>query len=283
MIAFFGMGLLGSNFSRALRSRGEDVHVWNRTPDKATALEADGARAFTDPAEAARGATRVHVTLTDDAVVDAVLERARAGFTTDTLIIDHTTTSTQGTLARIARWRERGITYAHAPVFMGPQNAREATGIMMMSGPRDLIEKLRPLLTPMTGKLVDLGERPDAAAAFKLLGNLFLLCMVSGLAEMLALAKALGVAPEDAATLFGHFNPATTIAPRLKKMTDAAFDSPSWELAMARKDARLMVEAASAAGVSLAVIPAIAARMDAVIAEGHAEMDWTVIAKDFVG
>ena len=55
----------------------------------------------------------------------------------------------------------------------------------------------------MTGKLVDLGERPDAAAAFKLLGNLFLLCMVSGLAEMLSLAKALDVSPEDAASLFG--------------------------------------------------------------------------------
>ena len=39
MIAFFGMGLLGSNFVRALRRRGEGVHVWNRSPDKATTLD----------------------------------------------------------------------------------------------------------------------------------------------------------------------------------------------------------------------------------------------------
>jgi 3-hydroxyisobutyrate dehydrogenase len=282
MIAFFGMGLLGSNFVRALRRRGEDVHVWNRSPARAAALEAEGARAFAEPAEAARGAARVHLTLTDDAAVDDVLERARPGLAGSVVIVDHSTTSTQGTLARIARWRERGITFVHAPVFMGPQNARESTGIMMISGPRDVVDPLRPALAPMTGKLVDLGERPDAAAAFKLLGNLFLICMTTGLAEMLALAKALNVPPDQAAGLFDQFNPGTTVAPRIKRMVEASFADPSWELTMARKDARLMIDAAAQAGVPLAVLPAIAARMDAVIAEGHGAEDWTVIAQDAV-
>jgi len=282
MIAFLGMGLLGANFVRALRSRGEEVQVWNRSPDKAKALEADGARAFAEAADAVRGAARVHLTLVDDAVVDAVLETARPGLAAGAVIVDHTTTSAQGALARMARWRERGVSYVHAPVFMGPQNAREATGVMMVSGPRAVIDPLRPVLAPMTGKLVDLGERADAAAAFKLLGNLFLVCMTSGLAEMLALAKALHVPAEDTAQLFGFFNPGATIGPRLKKMIDGAFDPPSWELAMTRKDTRLMMEAAAQAGVPLAVIPAIAARMDAVLAEGHGEKDWTIIAKDFI-
>ncbi len=282
MIAFFGMGLLGSNFVRALRRRGEDVHVWNRTHARAAALEAEGARAFSDPAEAARGAARVHLTLTDDAAVDAVLEQARAGLSRDTVIVDHSTTTTQGALARIARWKERGMTFVHAPVFMGPQNARESTGIMMISGPRSIVEALRPVLSPMTGKLVDLGERPDAATAFKLLGNSFLISMTAGMADMLALAKALHVPAADAAGLFEHFNPGVTIPTRIKRMVEASFSDPSWELAMARKDARLMIEAATAAGVPFIVLPAIAARMDAAIAEGHAAKDWTVIAKDAV-
>ena len=77
MIAFYGMGLLGSNFVRALRRRDQPVRVWNRTPEKARALESDGAVAVDDPAEAARGATRLHLTLSDHAAVDEVLERAR--------------------------------------------------------------------------------------------------------------------------------------------------------------------------------------------------------------
>lgn len=283
MIAFFGMGLLGSNFVRALRRRGEEVHVWNRTHERAVALEADGARAFASPADAARGAARVHLTLSDDAVVDAVLEQARPGLAAGTVIVDHSTTSTEGALARAARWRDNGMTFVHAPVFMTPVNARESTGIMLISGPRAVVDPLRPVLSPMTGKLLDLGERPDAASAFKLLGNLFMMCMSGGLIDMLALAKALHVPAAEAATLFDHFNPAGLIPVRIKRMLEAGFSDPSWELQMARKDARLMQEAAAAGGVQLLALPGIVAKMDAALAEGHAEKDWTIIAKDVVG
>ncbi|MBX3190533.1 MAG: NAD(P)-dependent oxidoreductase [Labilithrix sp.] len=282
MIAFYGMGLLGSGFVRALRRRGEEVRVWNRTHAKATALEADGARAFADPTEAAAGATRIHLTLSDDTAVDDVLERARAGMTEGVLVIDHTTTSTHGTVARVARWSERGIRFLHAPVFMGPQQALESTGLMLVSGDRALVEAARPALSAMTGALHDLGPRPDAAAAFKLLGNLFLMFLTTGLADMLALAKATGVPPHEAATLFEKFNPGATVGARMKRMLDAKFDEPSWELSMARKDARIILEEAERAGVPLAVLPAIAARMDAAIAEGDGAKDWTVLAKNVV-
>jgi 3-hydroxyisobutyrate dehydrogenase len=282
MIAFFGMGLLGSNFVRALRKRGEEVHVWNRTHARAKALESEGARAFEDPAAAARGAARVHLTLSDDAAVDDVLAKAEAGIAKGTILVDHSTTSAAGVLARRAAWAAKGITFVHAPVFMGPQNALQSTGLMMISGPREELEPLRAPLAAMTGKLVDLGTRVDAAAAYKLMGNLFLMSMTAGLADFLALAKAHGVAPADAATLFDQFNPGVTIGARIKRMVDAAFADPSWELAMARKDARLMTEAAAAAGVSLATLPGIVARMDEKLASGHAHDDWTVIAEDAV-
>jgi 3-hydroxyisobutyrate dehydrogenase len=279
MIAFFGMGLLGSNFVRALRKRGVDVNVWNRTAEKATALEAVGARAFEGPADAARGATHVHLTLSDGAAFDDVLERARPGFAPGVVVIDHTTTSASGAAARIARWKERGVAFMHAPVFMGPQNALESTGIMLASGASSEVEAIRPHLEPMTGKLVYLGPRPEAAASFKLLGNLFLMFLTTGLADMIALAKALGVSPADAATLFNHFNPGATVAARMKRMVEGNFSDPSWELSMARKDAGLILAEAARAGVPLAIVPTIAARMDEVIAEGHGGDDWTVLGK----
>jgi 3-hydroxyisobutyrate dehydrogenase len=280
MIAFFGMGMLGSGFVRAMRRRGDEVQVWNRTHAKALVLEADGARAFTEPAEAARGAARIHLTLSDDAAVDDVLEQARAGFAPGVVLVDHTTTSATGTAARAARWQERGVPFLHAPVFMGPQNALESTGIMLTSGDAARVEALTPALSAMTGKLHYLGARPEQAAAFKLLGNLFLMFLTTGLADMLALAKALDVSPAEASKLFDMFNPGATVGARMKRMTDARFSDPSWELSMARKDARLMTEEAARAGIPLAVLPAIAARMDAVIAEGHGNDDWTVVAKD---
>jgi len=280
MIAILGAGLLGSGFARAALKRGEAVHVYNRSPDKARALEAEGARAFSDPAEAIRGAQRVHLVLSDDAAVDAVLAAAQPE--KSAVIVDHSTTSTRGALERTARLRERGITYLHAPVFMGPQNAASATGVMLVSGDRDVVASLSPALAAMTGKLVDLGPRVDAAAAFKLLGNSFLISLAGGFTDLLALAKAMHVAPAEAATLFEHFNPGTALPARLARMLEADYDHPSWELAMARKDARLMQAEAEQGGVPLGVLPAIARLMDDKIDAGFGSADWTVIARDLL-
>ena len=80
MKAFLGMGLLGSNFVKAMLQKGDEVQVWNRTASKAKALEAHGAKAFENIEEAVAGASIVHVTLKDDATVDEVLLAASGGF-----------------------------------------------------------------------------------------------------------------------------------------------------------------------------------------------------------
>lgn len=282
MIAFYGMGLLGSNFVRALRHRGDAVRVWNRNPERARPLAADGAVVVEDPAVAARGASQIHLTLSDDAAVDDVLERILPGLEPGAVIVDHTTTSPAGTVVRAERWAQRGFPFLHAPVFMGPQNALESSGAMLASGDRALYDRLAPDLAKMTGRLVYLGPEPERAAAFKLLGNAFLMFITAGCADVLALGKAFGVKPADVATLFQFFNPAGTVPLRLERIMAQNFDSPSWELAMARKDARLMMEAAAQKAVPLAVIPTIASEMDRFIERGHAHDDWTVIAKDSV-
>ena len=133
MIAFLGTGLLGANFTRALLKKGEKVNVWNRTADKAKALEVYGAKAFEQVTEAVKGASRIHLTVSDDQAVDDVLEKAANGFDPGVIIIDHTTTSSPGAARRSAFWKNKGYTYIHAPVFMGPPNALDGTGVMLVS------------------------------------------------------------------------------------------------------------------------------------------------------
>jgi 3-hydroxyisobutyrate dehydrogenase len=218
--------------------------------------------------------------LSDDAVVDDVLEQARPGFAADVIIVDHTTTSPAGTRERAKRWAERGVAFQHAPVFMGPKNALDATGVMLASGERARFEALEPALAKMTGKLLYLGPEPEHAAKLKLLGNAFLMFMTAGLRDFFALGKAMGIPAKQASELFQYFNPGLTLPARVDRILAADFANPSWELAMARKDARLMLEAAEQAQPPLAVLPVIAALMDAFIERGHGHDDWTVIAKD---
>ena len=280
MKAFLGTGLLGSNFVRAMIVKGEKVQVWNRTPSKAKALEVYGAKAFDDITQAVKGAGTIHLTLKDDDTVNEVLSMASSGFQPGAIIIDHTTTSAKGAIERTTAWKDRGYTYIHAPVFMGPQNALESSGYMLVSGNQAVISKVAPELSKMTGKLINFGPEEGRAAGIKLTGNLFLQSLTAGLSDMLSLAKALDIPSADLLVLLDSWNPGVTAAARLKKITEGNFSEPSWELNMARKDAGLMMEAAKQGGTELFVIPAIAAEMDRWIEKGHGNDDWSVIAKD---
>jgi 3-hydroxyisobutyrate dehydrogenase len=282
MKAFLGMGLLGSNFVKAMTTRGEEVQVWNRTAPKALELEQYGAKVFNSAKDAVKGASLVHLTLKDDASVDEVLNAASEGFESGAIIVDHTTTSKEGAIRRTKEWKERGIIYQHAPVFMGPANALEGTGFILLSGDQEIISKLEPELSKMTGKLLHFGSEVGKAAAMKLLGNSFLVCLTAGLRDTLSLSKALGLSADDLFTLFDSWNPGTQVHARLKRMTEGDDTKPSWELAMARKDTGLFIEAAQQGGTDLAIIPAIAALMDQWIAKGYGNHDWTVIGKEFV-
>jgi 3-hydroxyisobutyrate dehydrogenase len=277
MIAFLGMGLLGSNFVRALISKGEQVQVWNRTTSKASALEVYGAKVCSSPAAAAQGVTRIHLTLKDDHTVDEVLTAAAPGLTPGAVIIDHTTTSADGAVQRTKAWKDRGFTYLHAPVFMGPSNALDSTGYMLVSGDQQVISSWEAALAKMTGKVINFGDITGKAAAMKLIGNSFLVGLTAGLADTLSLARALDVPLNDINSLFTAWNPGNALPTRLQRMTSGDYDNPSWELSMARKDTQLFIDAAQKAGQPLAVLPAIAAEMDKWISEGNGNKDWTVI------
>ncbi len=118
-IAFLGTGLLGSGLAEAAAKRGEQITVWNRTASKAQALEAFGARVAASPAEAVRGATRVHLVLRDDAAVEEVIAALRPGLDAQAIIVDHTTTQPALTAERSRRLNAEGVRYLHCPVFIG--------------------------------------------------------------------------------------------------------------------------------------------------------------------
>jgi 3-hydroxyisobutyrate dehydrogenase len=282
MIAFLGMGLLGSNFVKALLKKGHEVTVWNRTESKAKALESFGARIALDPVDAVSKANSIHLTLSDDQAVDDILEQASGGFAKGSIIIDHTTTSATGVTKRSLYWKEKGISYIHAPVFMGPSNALDSTGYMLVSGDQEIIEKIEPELLEMTGRLLNFGAETNKAAGMKLLGNLFLMTLTAGIAETLSLAKSLQIPATDLESLFNTWNPGVMVPARLKRILSNQFSEPSWELKMARKDARLMMEEAELAHSALSILPVIAMEMDKWIKKGHGNDDWTIIAKDSI-
>lgn len=278
-IAFFGTGLMGAGFVRRLLAQGHEVNVWNRSPAKARALEAEGAKAFADAAAALAGAERIHLSLSDDASVDAVLEPLAAQIAATTWIVDHTTTAVTPTAERVARWKARGRSFVHAPVFMAPANAADGTGLMLMSGSPAMHEALAPVLQQMTGKLLYLGPAPERASAFKLFGNMTLIGLMGVLGDVNRLAHSVGISTSDAFSLFEHFNPGQLLPQRAARIATADVTKPSFEMTMARKDVRLMIEQAERGGLPLMVMPGVAAMFDAAIARGEGALDSVAAAR----
>ena len=278
-IAFLGTGLLGGAFAQAAAKRGDAVTAWNRSSGKVAALASFGVTAAATAADAVRGAARVHIVLKDDAVVDAVIAAALPGLAADAIVLDHTTTLPELTAARAARLAAQGIAYLHCPVFMGPAAARNAQGTIMVAGPRALFERVQTALAAMTTRLEFMGERSDLAAINKLFGNAMIIGVSAAMADILALAQASDVPPQDAVKLLGMLDLNGMVAGRGVNMAKGNFEA-SFELDMARKDVRLMLE--TAGGRPLAVLPSIAARMDQLIAAGHGAKDACVLGIDAV-
>lgn len=276
-IAFLGTGLLGSGFIEAAAARGDRVTIWNRTAEKAQALTKFGVTVAATPADAVLGAERVHLVLKDDAVVESVIEALRPGLSPDTIICDHTTTQPALTAARATRLNAQGVRYLHCPVFIGPAAARKGEGAIMSSGPQALFDAVKPALERMAVKVQYFGERPDLAAAYKLFGNAFIIGLSALVADVFTVAAGSEVAPLDALAVLDVLNPATTLAGRGRNMARGDY-TPSFELEMARKDVRLMIETAGV--LPLAALPSIAERMDTLIAAGRGADDLAVLGVD---
>lgn len=274
-IAVLGTGLLGTGFVEALLGRGVPVVAWNRTLAKAEPLAAKGARVASSAAEAVRGASRVHLVLTDDDAVDDVLAAIAPHVASGVCVLDHTTTLPARTAERAARLEKSGLAFLHAPVFMSPGGARTAKGIMMVAGPTSRFAALESELAPMTGDLWHVGERADLAAAYKLFGNAMILTMCGALADILHMADSLDVPRMDAQALFQRFQPGGVVTMRGPKMANLDF-TPSFALDVARKDVRLMLESLGSA--PHAVLGGLAERMDAMIAAGRGADDVGVLA-----
>lgn len=278
-IAWLGTGLLGSGFVKAALKRGDTVRVWNRTAAKAKALEPLGAKVASSIAEALTGAERVHLCLSDDAVVDGALDEVLKVESFKGPIVDHTTVTPAGAKVRAERLAAKNVGFLACPVFMGPTNAAESTGRMLCAGPMALQEVLVPELKRMTGELVQLGDDVTKPATLKLVGNSFIIGVCAVLSDALAVAKGGGIEPKDVMGFVGSFPLANIVNMRGAKMLAGDY-SASFELSMARKDVRLMEE--TAGKWPLATLPGLGKRMDALITQGHAQKDLGALSIELI-
>jgi len=184
-IGFIGLGVMGAPMALNLARSGASLVVWNRTGGKFQALLELGAVVGATPAEVFRAAEVVLVMLANEAAIDSVLLRDRPEFralVAGRTIVQMGTTSPAYSRALEEDVRAAGGRYVEAPVSGSRKPAEAGELVGMLAGDPSSVREVRPLLKPMCAQTFECGAVPRALLT-KLAVNLFLITMVTGLAE----------------------------------------------------------------------------------------------------
>lgn len=194
-IGFLGLGVMGQPMALNLCRTGTPLIVWNRSIDKSEVLRAAGAKVAVNPAELFERARTVILMLASEAAIDAVLNRGTPDFAIkvkEHVIVHMGTTSPDYSRELEADIRAAGGSYVEAPVSGSRKPAEAGQLVAMLAGEPAAIEELRPLLQPMCRQTIACGPVPNGLL-MKLSVNLFLITMVTGLAEAVHFAERHGL------------------------------------------------------------------------------------------
>jgi 3-hydroxyisobutyrate dehydrogenase len=265
---------MGANLAGEFRLR-----AWNRTREKIGDLaEREGVEVCGSPRQAAAGADVILTMLSDgEAVLAAVegdggaLAEARDG----AIWLQASTIGLEATGRCVELAAEAGVVLVDAPVLGTKKPAEEGQLVILGSGPEQAREKLQPLFEAIGKRTLWVGEA-GAGSRLKVAVNSWIVSVVEGTAEMLALAEAVGIDPQHALDAVAD-GPLDLPYMRLKAKAMLERDfTPSFRLSLAAKDAGLALAAAEDAGVELPMLAAIRERM-VEVAEDHGDEDLAAV------
>lgn len=198
-IAYLGMGIMGRGMAANLLKHGHAVTVWNRTPERASALVAQGATRASTPAEAVQNAEVILYCLSDDTAVrdlltgeDALLNAVKPG----QVVIDMTTLHPETSRWEAAAYASRGVEFLDAPVFGSKNEAANAGLWIVVGGERALYERMLPILSLLSETTHYMGGT-GMGASMKLVGNLLVAFQLEAIGEAMVLATKAGLDIRD--------------------------------------------------------------------------------------
>jgi 3-hydroxyisobutyrate dehydrogenase-like beta-hydroxyacid dehydrogenase len=280
-VAFLGLGNMGRGMVRNLLKAGNEVVVYNRTRAKADELAKEGAIVAEHPAAIQAGVAFTMVA--DDAALEQIAfgpQGLMAGLPKDGIHVSTSTISAALSRSLTEKHREHGQRMVSAPVFGRPEAAEAAKLFIVAAGPREAIERCRPLFDVLGQKTFIVGEEPVMANVTKLSGNFMIASVIETLGEAFSLGRKYGL---EADTMLDVFTNSLFAAP-VYKTYGAIIAQQKWEpagfrLRLGLKDVRLALAAADSEAVPMPVASFIHDSFLSAVARGMGELDWAALAK----
>ncbi|WP_118181382.1 NAD(P)-dependent oxidoreductase [Paraburkholderia phosphatilytica] len=283
-LGFCGPGLMGAAMIRHLLRAGHSVQVWNRTRDKAEALEADGARVANTPAELAARAEIVLLCVADAAAVEAVVFGAQglladgaenaAGGPARKLrrIVDHSSIPPSATRALAKRAAAAGVGWVDAPVSGGVGGAQAGTLAVMAGGTAEDVAAVTPAIDAYAARITHMGA-VGSGQTTKLCNQAIVTATVAAIAEAVTLADRSGIDPSLLTeALAGGWADSVLLQTFVPRMTQPAM-KPIGALRTFQKDVDTIAAAAAETGAPMPVSSTVQQVLRLGAAMGLAEAD----------
>ena len=280
-VAFLGLGIMGSRMAANLATKGFQLTVWNRTGARAEEFAAAhaGVEVAASPQAAATDVDVVLSMVVDGPQVESILlgeDGAAAAAAPGTLFVDCSTIGTEEARRIGAALQKRSLILLDAPVTGSSPRAQDGTLTIMVGGPEDAFERVRPVLEAMgslivhagplgQGQLVKVINNAVAASNAAVLGEALLVAQGAG-ADLDALVQVMGAGSGGSAML----------ALKAEPMRRHDFTT-LFKLDHMLKDVRLCLDAAGEAGVPFDFARRSEEILAAAAAEGYGDADFAAL------
>jgi 3-hydroxyisobutyrate dehydrogenase len=279
-IAFIGLGVMGAGMASRLAENGYDVAVYNRTRSKAEEVGELGARVADSPADAAREADVVMLSLADQNVVSKLLFEADGVFETlgeGGYLLDMSTVPPDFARELAERAGQAGYRALDACVLGNPFHARQGELRVMAGGDESDFRAVEPLLEAVGKEVTYLGES-GMGATMKLVLNMLMGVQMPALAEAVVFGERAGLDREKILEMIsksGYSSPVMSF--RCAIMGQRNFELAAFKLGLMRKDMTLVLGESQKLGVPMPVSESAYAMLTAAQQQGLGDLDVAAI------
>jgi 2-hydroxy-3-oxopropionate reductase len=274
-VGYIGLGLMGKSIARNILKAGFPLVVHNRSQGVVDELVAEGATAGASPAEVAEQVEVVFTNLPDSPDVEQValgakgiIEAARPGL----IFVDNSTIKPATARQISARLAEKGVLCLDAPVSGGDIGARQATLAIMVGGPVEAVERVRPVFEAMGKTITHVGEA-GAGQVAKAANQIMVAAQMVAMGELLVFARKAGADPVKVVqAIRGGAAQCWTLDVKPPRLFEGN-RSPGFKAYMQAKDLNIVLDTAREYGIPLPSAAVDSQLFNAMLEMGMAELD----------
>jgi 2-hydroxy-3-oxopropionate reductase len=274
-IGFIGLGIMGKPMASHLVAAGHTVHVCDLVEESVKHLCLLGAKACSCCKEIAQKSDIIFIMVPDTPDVEAALfgaEGVAEGLKPGSIVVDMSSISPIATKEFAKRLAAMGVKMLDAPVSGGQVGAENATLSIMVGGPLEVFNQVKPYFEKMGKNIVHIGDHGDGQTC-KVANQIVVALTIEAVAEALLFASKAGADPAKVrAALLGGFAQSRILELHGERMIKHNFN-PGFRIRLHQKDLNLALEAARSLGLSLPNTSLAQELFNAVAAQGGSDLD----------